>query len=80
MQDLKYQYHLFRINQRLILYLNAFLFSHNQILSLKRYWAHTILVIHPVVVEVAIRIYTEHVSPTIRISIIRRQLKAQLID
>ena len=76
MQDLKYQYHLFRINQRLILYLNAFLFSHNQILSLKRNWAHTIRVIHPVVVEVATRIHIEHVSTIRAVIVIRRQTRS----
>ena len=56
-----------------------FLFSLSQIVSLKGYWAHTIRVIHPVVVELAIRIHIEHVSPTIRISIIRRLTQAQLL-
>ena len=46
------------------MYPNAFLFSLNQILSLKGYWAHTPRVIHPVVVEVATRIHNEHVSIT----------------
>ena len=69
MQDLKHQHYLFRITHWLILYPNAFLFSLNQILSLKGYWAHTDRVIHVPCVEVAIRIHTEHDS--IR-SIIRR--------
>ena len=49
-----------------------FLFSLNQIVSLKGYWAHTrFSPIHVVVVEVARRIHTEHVSIT-AVKVIRR--------
>ena len=43
-----------------------------KILSLKGYWAHTIRVIHAVVVEVAIRPHIKHVSITVRVNVIRR--------
>ena len=79
MQDLKHQHYLFRITHWLILYPNAFLFSLNQILSLKGYWAHTDRVIHVVVVEVATRIHNEHVSITRRVEVIRRHT-LHLID
>ena len=43
-----------------------------KILSLKGYWAHTKRVIHVPIVEVAIRIYSEHVSIT-AVKVTRRQ-------
>ena len=57
-----------------------FLFSLSQILSLKGYWAHTWrCVIHVPVVEVAIRIHSEHVSIT-AVKVTRRQKSLQILD
>ena len=67
------------IIQWLILYPSAFIFSLSQIISLKGYWAHTIRVIHPVVVEVAIRPHNEHASIT-TIKVTRRQKVLHLLD
>ena len=54
------------------MYPNASLLNLNQVLSLKGYWAHTSRVIHPVVVEVAIRPHNEHESIT-TVKVTRRQ-------
>ena len=67
------------IIHRLILYPNASLLNLNQVPSLKGYWAHTIRVIHPVVVEVAIRPHKEHESIT-TVKVTRRQKVLHLLD